>query len=108
MNEMGKKIKELRIKKKLTQLQLAEKLGLAESTISLYESGVRKPSVKVIKKLSDTLSINPDYFFTDNTNGVSEEKKEKIKLIARNMEQLSEDQLEAIMTVISSFSSPKK
>ena len=38
---MGKRLKELRTERKLTQQQLASQIGLATSAISSYESGNR-------------------------------------------------------------------
>jgi transcriptional regulator with XRE-family HTH domain len=43
MNILGKKLKELRIKKGFTQQQLADALKINKSTISMYEKGHRLP-----------------------------------------------------------------
>lgn len=53
-------IKIARIKKGLTQEQLAEKLGLTNLTISGYEVGRTKPSLEVLIKLSDILEVSVD------------------------------------------------
>ena len=44
------RLKEGRINAGLTQEQLAEKLGIAKSTLSGYESGNREPTVATIAK----------------------------------------------------------
>ena len=51
MLEFGKKLKELRKANNLTQSQLAERIGLAKSIISYYESGDRWPSYDVLIKI---------------------------------------------------------
>ena len=48
-------IKELRDKRKqagLSQLQLAEQIGVNRSTLSLYEKGERKPSFDVMTRIA--------------------------------------------------------
>lgn len=44
----------------LSQKEVAEKIGVAKSTYSLYESGNREPNVKTIKKISGVLNISAD------------------------------------------------
>lgn len=58
---MGEKIKSLRIEKKLTQKQLADRIGLATSAISSYESGTRYPSYDVLLKLARIFHVSTDY-----------------------------------------------
>lgn len=58
---LGDRIKELRKKKKLTMKQLGEKLNLAESTISLYESNKREPDSITIAKLAMLFDVSVDY-----------------------------------------------
>ena len=61
---MGDKFNEnLRIareKKNMTQKELADIIGVAKSTYSLYESGNREPNVQTIKKIADALSVSAD------------------------------------------------
>lgn len=49
---MGEKLYSLRIEKKLTQKQLAARIGLAISAASSYESGSRYPSFETLIKLA--------------------------------------------------------
>ena len=62
MLDMGEKIKDLRLKKKLTQKQLAAKIGINESGISQYEKNLRLPSLEVLTKLCLTFGVSADYF----------------------------------------------
>lgn len=57
---MNKVIKENRIKVGLTQRELADKLGVAQSTIGMYEQGYRYPSHKQVPKLCQILKIEPN------------------------------------------------
>lgn len=44
----------------MSQKDVAESIGVAKSTYSLYESGSREPNVQTIKKLSDILRVSAD------------------------------------------------
>ena len=56
-------LKDLRKSKGFTQQQLAEKLGINRSTLSLIEIGINKPSVKLAKKLGEILQVEWSKFF---------------------------------------------
>ena len=53
----GKRIKELRERKKLTQEKLAEKVGLDLQTISRIETGYYFTSFENLEKLADALDV---------------------------------------------------
>lgn len=67
---MGEKLKSLRIEKKLTQKQVADRIALAISAVSSYESGTRYPSYEVIAKLACIFHVSTDYLLgmTDTRN----------------------------------------
>ncbi len=59
----GKKLKELRISKKLTQITLGEMSGLHPNYIGMVERGERNPSLINIDKLAKTLSVSLSELF---------------------------------------------
>ena len=61
MLEFGNRIKTLRIKKSITQEQLAERLGVTKSTISGYELGTRYPSIDMLIKLAQSFNVSTDF-----------------------------------------------
>jgi len=61
MEKFTSRLKELRKEKKITQKELADSLGLAQSTIANYEQGIRFPDNAMIKKLADYFSVSLDY-----------------------------------------------
>ncbi len=70
MVNMGNKLKNLRSEKNLTQKQVADRIGLAISAISSYESGTRYPSYEVLIKLARMFHVSTDYLLgiTDKRN----------------------------------------
>lgn len=55
--DFGQKLKSLRKQKKLSQAQLANKLGVHPTYISSLERGLRNPSLKVIDRIASALEI---------------------------------------------------
>ncbi len=61
MVQIGRRIKELRLFKNWTQTVLAQKLGVAQNTLSQYEKGTAKTSIDIIVKLAHELETTTDY-----------------------------------------------
>ena len=59
MNQMkiGKFIKELRIEKKMTQADLAEKLGVSNRAVSKWENGINMPDVSLLRPICEIFDI---------------------------------------------------
>lgn len=68
MNEFAKRLKEIRIDRGLTQAQLAKRLGISVSTISMYEAGNREPSLDMLLSLSEVLRTTPGYLINYTVN----------------------------------------
>ena len=58
---MGEKLRTLRLNRNLTQNQIADRIGLAISAISSYESGMRYPSYETLIKLARIFHVSTDY-----------------------------------------------
>lgn len=54
---LARNIKAERYRKNYTQSQLAEKINVSESTISLLERGLQTPSVFLVYDIAKTLGI---------------------------------------------------
>ena len=84
MVNMGKKLKNLRKQKRLTQKQVADRIGLAISAVSSYEAGTRYPSYDVLIKLARIYHVSTDYLLgmTDkkelDISGLKDEEVEAI------------------------------
>lgn len=79
---LGKRIKEIRTKKGMTQEELAEITGMGERNLSKIECGVNFVSAETLSKLSDALSIDPKVLFDFNhLKDENELEKELIEAI---------------------------
>lgn len=62
--KIGKFIANLRKEKKLTQQELAKKLGVTDRAISKWENGRGLPDYSLLQDLCDTLSISINELFS--------------------------------------------
>ncbi|MCT4595204.1 MAG: helix-turn-helix domain-containing protein [Anaeromicrobium sp.] len=62
------KLKGLRQEIKLSQKELAAKIGIGSSTYGSYERGQRIPNKETLEKIADALGCTPEYILgrTDN------------------------------------------
>lgn len=63
LKAFGRRVKELRIERDLTQSELTEKVGLSNNFIGMVERGERNTSVDKIFKLAKAFDIKLAQFF---------------------------------------------
>lgn len=63
----GAVIKELREKNNVTQLQLADKLGVSDKTISKWETGKGYPDITLLDPIANVLSVSVAELISGNT-----------------------------------------
>lgn len=59
----GSILKQLRINKKFSQLELAQRLGISKSTISMYEIGERMPDYEMMQAIADIFNVDINYLY---------------------------------------------
>ena len=59
---IGEKIKSSRLSKGLTQKQLGQLCGMADSAIRRYELGGANPKIETLQKIANALNIDISYF----------------------------------------------
>ena len=77
METIGGQIKAERNRARMTQEELAKKLGVNRATLSKYESGAIDPPASAIEKMAQILKCNPALFFS-RCQQCTEEKTEKL------------------------------
>lgn len=68
--DFGLRLRELREKKRLSQQQLADWLGLTRSSISNYENNTQTPPADTLVRLADIYGVSVDYLL-----GVKNDRK---------------------------------
>ncbi|QIB68582.1 helix-turn-helix transcriptional regulator [Aminipila butyrica] len=73
---IGNKIREARLRKGLTQEQLAKLVGVRQTAIGNYENNTSHPKVDILYQLMQVLGVDANYIFQDKMNEM------KVKLSA--------------------------
>ena len=79
--DIGLKIKNLRLTKKLTQKELADRCALTKGYISQLENDLTSPSIETLKDLLNALGTNFSEFFQDDEAQVVFKKEEYIEKV---------------------------
>ena len=85
---LGEKLKELRTGRRMSQRDLAERLGVAKSVVSFYESNDRCPSYDVLIKIAGIFNVTTDYL-------LDVERKRQL-----DVSELAEDDVAVVAAVI--------
>jgi len=81
MVDFGNILKKLRFEERLTQQQLADRLGVTKSVVSYYELHERTPSPEILVKLSALFHVSTDYL-------LGLDKKEAVDLTGLDQEDI--------------------
>ena len=58
MRDIGKNIRDARVKGGITQDQLAERLHVSRQTISHYETGHTRPDIEILEQIAQALDVD--------------------------------------------------
>lgn len=61
MAKVADRIKELRIERDLTQMELAKATGISQNAIAQWENGKRTPNINAIVALAKYFGVTTDY-----------------------------------------------
>jgi len=90
---LGKRIKELRKAKGLTQEKLAELIEIETGSLSAIESGRHFPSLPTLEKIAHYLNTELEYLFKFTSILSVKEMREKI---TQNIDKLSDENIKFI------------
>ena len=76
-NSVGKRIEKLRKSKKISQEDLAEKVGVSRMTVYKWESGTSVPNYANMQALARALETTVSFFTDETAFGCDEEEREK-------------------------------
>lgn len=97
MGQFASILKQLRLQKGLTQPQLAERLGISRSAISMYERGEREPDTTTMEAIAALFGVDMNYLYGmptvtfddftyalhNESKDLTEENKQKLLEMAR-------------------------
>lgn len=89
--QVGERIFKARKEQKMTRAELGGKVGLHESTVKRYEDGqIKSLDIDKLKEFAKALDVEPEYLTGWGEHDANTPVKHKIKLLARNLEELPE------------------
>ena len=60
-NFFGKKLRELRIEKGLSQRRFGELFNVCNQSVSFWETGSREPDLDTLKRIAEYFDVSVDY-----------------------------------------------
>lgn len=58
---LGTRLKLLRKRLKVNQIEFSKMIGISSATLSAYETGVKNPSLAVLKNIAETCNVSIDW-----------------------------------------------
>lgn len=89
--QLGKRIKEARLRTGMSQQQLADVVGVSDKTISAYEVGRVDPPLESLEKLSNA-TLHPIAYFIGDVQSNIEAKLDRIARELSDIRQTLQDQ----------------
>ena len=97
----GQKVSKIRKEKKLSQIEVADAVGVSRDAISKYERDDIIPSVENAKKIAKVLNVSLDYLVSD------EDKQDVLDIDMINrikeIQNLNSEDKNTIVTIIDAF-----
>ena len=94
--KLGENIRNLRLQHKLTQEQLADRLGVSYQSVSRWENGVTYPDIEFLPAIARHFSVTTDYLLGQDDL----EKKKQIRKRINQIPQMTEGDKDAIIDII--------
>ena len=69
---IGKRIKDMRLEKGMSQQELGDMIGVTKVSICGYENGTRAPSLDILQGILDVFGVSADYLLGRELNVVCE------------------------------------
>ena len=95
--DFGGRIKMLREKRGMTQIELSKRLNITKSMVSAYETGVRKPSYEVLMQISLLFGASMDYLFANEySSNIEEATRIDISDLRENGKRVVQDMVDVL------------
>lgn len=76
ITNLGKRLKELRKEKKMSQRQLGMMFNISQESISSYEQNKSNPSFEILCKYADQFDVSLDYIFERTDSKINVRKSD--------------------------------
>lgn len=105
--EFSERLKDLRKQAGLTQVDVAEKLGISQPAYASWERGVKKPTQENLVKIAQILNVSVDYL-VGNSEEITDELDNIELLFRMNLKGLTEKEKEIFRKELIEFLEERK
>lgn len=81
--EFSERLKTLRKEAGLTQVDVAEKLGISQPAYASWERGVKKPTQENLVKIAQILSVSIDYLLDNSDEDIKYGELDNVEILFR-------------------------
>lgn len=81
--EFSERLKNLRKKARLTQTDVAEKLGISQQAYASWERGVKKPTQDNLVKIAQILKVSIDYLVGNSDEVIKDDELDNVEILFR-------------------------
>lgn len=108
----GDKLRQLRLSRSMTQRKLSESIGLAQSTIAMYESNTREPDFATIQRFARFFRVPASTLFPSDSVIDDEfvqqiadvlHENPKLGLLFDKSRYLSDRDIDAVLSVVNAI-----
>ena len=105
--EFSERLKTLRKQAQLTQVDVAEKLGISQPAYASWERGIKKPTQENLVKIAQILNVSVDYLV--GNSDYTEDKLDNIEFLFRmNSKGLTDEEKEIFKKELIEFMKERK
>lgn len=105
--EFSERLKTLRKQAQLTQVDVAEKLGISQPAYASWERGIKKPTQENLVKIAQILNVSVDYLV--GNSDYTEDKLDNIELLFRmNSKGLTDEEKKVFQKELIEFMEERK
>lgn len=98
--DLHERIRQLRLERKWSQVELAEKVGVHQKQISAYERGANNPSTDVLLKLAKVFDVTVDYLAAYESKSKTDFKDRQLLDYFRKIDEFPEDQRRVVKEIL--------
>ena len=105
VNNFGERVRQLRIQKGMSQIELGKVTDTHHTQIGRYELGKARPNSKTLKLLADALDVSTDYLF----DGIEEDavvvdfKDKELLYMFSEIENFCDEDKKVLKSVIEAY-----
>jgi DNA phosphorothioation-dependent restriction protein DptG len=105
MEELGKRIQELRKGAKFSQIELADKIGISKSQMIRYENKGVQPPADTLSKLADIFATSIDFLIHGTSNQKAKATLKNTELLNqfKQIEELPEEEQTTVLKFLGAY-----